>query len=59
MPAAAFAEACLGVGLFFSSFILVATCSYLYTAEIATLAQMLPLAFAGALLGDHSGFYMG
>ena len=59
VPVAAFAEACLGVGLFFSSFILVATCSYLYTAQIATLAQMLPLAFVGALLGDHSGFYVG
>ena len=59
MPVAAFAEACLGVGLFFSSFILVAICSYLYTAQIATLAQILPLAFAGALLGDHSGFYVG
>jgi membrane-associated protein len=59
VPAAAFAEACLGIGLFFSSFILVATCSYLHAAEIATLGQMLPLAFAGALLGDHSGFYVG
>jgi membrane-associated protein len=59
VPAAAFAEACLGLGIFVSSFILVAICSYLYTEQIATLAQILPLAFAGALLGDHSGFYVG
>jgi membrane-associated protein len=59
VPAAAFAEACIGVGIFFSSFILVAIGSYLYTEQVATLRQILPLAFAGALLGDHSGFYVG
>lgn len=59
VPVAAFAEACIGVGIFFSSFILVAIGSYLYTEEVASLGQILPLAFAGALLGDHSGFYVG
>ena len=59
VPVAAFAEACLGVGIFFSSVILVAICTYLHTEQVATLSQILPLAFAGALLGDHSGFYVG
>ena len=59
MPAVAFAEACLGIGLFVPSVILVGICSYLYTEQIATLGQILPLAFAGALLGDHGGFYVG
>ena len=34
-------------------------CSYLYAEQIATLGQILPLALAGALLGDHSGYYIG
>lgn len=59
VPVAAFSEACIGVGLFFSSFILVAICSWLYSEQIATLWQILPLAFAGALVGDHSGYYVG
>lgn len=59
VPVAAFAEACLGIGIFVPSVFLVAVCSYLYTEQVATLAQILPLAFAGALLGDHSGYYVG
>ena len=31
----------------------------LYANGIATLPQMLPLAFFGALLGDHSGYWLG
>lgn len=33
--------------------------SVLLANEIATLAQIVPLALGGALLGDHVGFYSG
>ena len=38
---------------------MLSVCSFLYVEQIATLPQMLPLAFLGALLGDHSGYYFG
>ena len=31
----------------------------MYTEQIATLPQMLPLAFLGATIADHSGYYVG
>lgn len=59
IPLIAFAEACVGIGLFVSGFILVAVASVLVSTEIATLPQILPLAFLGAFTGDHVGFYVG
>ena len=59
VPVIAFLEATLGIGIFVSGVILLATCTVMYTEQIATLAQMLPLAFAGALVSDHCGFYIG
>lgn len=59
IPVIAFAEACVGIGLFVSGFILVAVASVLVSTEIATLPQILPLAFLGAFVGDHVGFYVG
>lgn len=59
IPLIAFAEACVGIGLFVSGFILVAVASVLVSSEIATLPQILPLAFIGAFTGDHVGFYVG
>jgi membrane-associated protein len=59
IPAIAFAEACVGIGLLVSGIILVGVASVLYQGDIATISQMLPLAFAGAMLGDHAGFYAG
>ncbi|MEP3653825.1 MAG: VTT domain-containing protein [Litorimonas sp.] len=55
----AFLEAFVGIGLFVSGAILLSVCTFLYVEQIATLQQMLPLAFLGALLSDHSGFYIG
>lgn len=49
----------MGIGLVVSGFILVAVSTALVTAEIASLWQVLPLAFLGALSGDHAGFYVG
>ncbi len=31
----------------------------MYTEQIATLSQMLPLAFLGATLADHAGYFLG
>ena len=59
MPAIAFLEACPGVGIFISGAILLSVCTVLYTQDIATLQQMLPLAFLGAAIADHSGYYTG
>jgi membrane-associated protein len=59
VPVIAFLEATLGIGIFVSGVILLATCTVMYAEQIATLAQMLPLAFAGAMLSDHCGFYIG
>jgi membrane protein DedA with SNARE-associated domain len=59
IPLLAFLEACPGIGLFVSGVILLTVSTLLYTEQIATLSQILPLAFAGACLSDHLGFYIG
>ncbi|MCZ6503518.1 MAG: DedA family protein [Gammaproteobacteria bacterium] len=59
MPTIAFLEACLGIGMFISGIVLLTTCTIMYTEQIATLPQMLPLAFLGATIADHSGYYVG
>ena len=59
MPLIAFLEAFVGIGLFISGVILLSVCTFLYLEQIATLQYILPLAFLGALLSDHSGYYIG
>jgi len=59
VPVNAFLEAFVGIGLFVSGAILLSVCTILYVEQIATLQQMLPLVFLGALLSDHSGYYIG
>jgi membrane-associated protein len=59
VPVIAFLEACVGIGIFVTGAILLTVCTILYTEQIATLPQMLPLAFLGATLADHSGYYLG
>ena len=59
MPAIAFLEAFPGIGIFVSGAILLSVCTVLYTQGVATLEQMLPLAFLGATVADHSGYYLG
>ncbi|MFN3236976.1 MAG: DedA family protein [Pseudomonadales bacterium] len=49
----------MGIGIFVTGAILLTVCTILYTEQIATLPQMLPLAFLGATLADHSGYYLG
>lgn len=55
----AFAEACIGIGLFISGIFLVSISSWLYSSGAHDLSRILPLAFIGALLGDHAGFHVG
>jgi len=59
VPLIAFLEAFVGVGLFISGVILLSVCTILYVEQLATLQQMLPLAFCGALVSDHCGYYIG
>lgn len=59
VPLLALLEATVGVGLFVSGVILLSVCSILYIEQIATLSQILSLAFCGAVIGDHSGYYFG
>ena len=59
VPMLAFLEACPGVGLLVSGVILLTVSTVLYTEQLATLSQIVPLAFIGACLSDHLGFYLG
>jgi membrane protein DedA with SNARE-associated domain len=59
VPALAFLEACPGIGLFVSGVILLSVSTVLYTEHLLTLPQILSLAFLGALMSDHLGFYAG
>ena len=59
VPLLAFAESCVGVGLVISGALLLLVASTLYSNGIAGLEVLLPLAFFGALIGDHAGYYFG
>jgi membrane-associated protein len=59
VPLLAFAEAAVGLGLFVSGVLLVTAATILYTQGLVDLPQIIALAWAGALLGDHSGFLTG
>lgn len=59
IPILAFAEACVGVGLFVSGLFLFGVATALVQMQILSLWQITPLAFLGALLGDHAGYYLG
>ena len=59
VPLLAFAESCVGIGLVISGALLLLVASTLYNNGIAGLEVLLPLAFFGALIGDHAGYYFG
>jgi membrane-associated protein len=59
IPLLAFLEACPGIGLLVSGVILLTVSTLLYTEQLVGLAQIIPLAFVGACLSDHIGFYLG
>lgn len=59
VPLLAFAESCIGIGLVVSGVLLLLVSATLYNNGIAGLEVLLSLAFFGALLGDHAGYYFG
>ncbi len=59
VPLLAFTESCIGIGLFVSGAVLLLVTATLYNSGLASLETILPLAFIGAMLGDHVGYYCG
>lgn len=59
VPFLAFAEACIGIGLFVSGVILFSVTTLLYNAGVLSLTEIAMLAFPGAVLGDQAGFHAG
>jgi len=59
IPALAFMETCVGIGLFVPSLLLVIVCSVLYANDAANLWLMAGMALIGSSLGDHVGYYAG
>ncbi|MDP2379903.1 MAG: DedA family protein, partial [Pseudohongiella sp.] len=55
----AFAEACIGIGLFVSGIVLFSVATLLYSTGVLSLVEISLLAFPGALLGDQAGFFVG
>jgi membrane-associated protein len=59
IPVLAFLEACPGLGLLASVILLLSVATFLYSEQLLILQQLLPMAFAGACIADHLGFYVG
>ncbi len=59
VPLLAFTESCIGIGLFVSGALLLVVSATLYNNGLAGFETILPLAFMGAMLGDHAGYYCG
>jgi membrane-associated protein len=59
VPALAFAEACVGLGIFISGAFLVAVATFALNYGIANIETICLLAGLGAIAGDHAGFYVG
>ena len=59
IPALAFAESCIGLGIFISGAFLLLLCSVLYSNGLAGTDSIMLLACLGAIVGDHLGFYCG
>ncbi|MDG2421528.1 MAG: VTT domain-containing protein [Gammaproteobacteria bacterium] len=55
----AFAEACIGIGLFISGIFLVGISTLMLDQQAASISLISLLAFIGALAGDQFGFYVG
>jgi membrane-associated protein len=59
VPLLAFLESCLFVGLFVSGIFLLSAVSLIYASGDISLFFLVALAFLGALLGDHFGYFVG
>jgi membrane-associated protein len=55
----AFLEACPGIGLLISGVLLLATATAFHANSVLTLEQISVVAFGGAIIADHLGFYLG
>lgn len=59
VPLLAFLESCLLIGLFVSGIFLLGTVTAIYAQGETSLFLLVPLAFGGAMAGDHLGFFVG
>ena len=59
VPVLAFAEACIGMGVFVSGALLLGLAVFLYGNAIASVELIASLAMLGAFVGDHAGYYCG
>lgn len=59
VPALAFAEACIGIGLLISGVFLLLVATTVYTNQLAGIEVIIALACIGAIVGDHVGFHVG
>lgn len=59
VPLFAFLEACAIVGIFVSGIFLLSAATLLYSTGTSSIYEILPLAFLGAVMGDHTGYILG
>ncbi len=59
IPLFAFLEACAIVGIFVSGVFLLSTATVLYSTGTSNIAEIIPLAFFGAMAGDQTGYLLG
>ncbi len=59
VPLFAFLESCAIVGIFVSGLVLLSTATLLYSSGNGTPLEIVPLAFLGAVAGDHTGYVLG
>lgn len=59
IPLFAFLEACAIIGIFVSGIFLLSTATLLYSTGNSTIIEIVPLAFLGAMAGDHTGYFLG
>lgn len=59
IPLFAFLEACAIVGIFVSGLILLSAATLLYSTGTSNIYEIVPLAIAGAVMGDHTGYFLG
>jgi membrane-associated protein len=55
----AFLEACPGVGLFVSGILLLTVSTAVYANGLLLPTQIMAAAFTGAILADHTGYFLG
>ena len=59
IPLFAFLEACAIIGIFVSGIFLLSTATLLYSTGNSPIIEIVPLAFLGAMAGDHTGYFLG